>query len=690
MNGGKLLYVDDDGLMRRGFALLAKARGLDVECVSSSIDALAALERERRAVVVTDLRMPGMDGIALVDRIREMYPTTATIVVTGVPEIDLHRGRGFEDVLAVLGKPWDSACLLAWIRRAFDLHAALESRARGVRPALVVHRNAETGNAIATEIEAHLGAPCPSVTSFGEILPTLIRVDPRIVAVDAHLLAGFALGRLAEALPRSVLIALVDDDGDELGRSLLGRASDYLRSSEASGRTLERALRYATALEDKDLRMAQIGSRDVVTGLPNRTSFCNTLAARIERCERTAVLMIDIDRFEDINDSLGHAAADDILREIGHRLRSALPEAFEVARIGGDAFGVMLCGSDGDDLERRAEQVLAAFRGPFGADGVELTACAGAAHYPSSGATLDAVLQAVEASLTAAKRRGRSSIQVGHARSAPRSSKLGLERELHKGLESDRYVLHYQEQRDLRSGRSRGAEALLRFRRSDGSLVSPAEFIPILEDSDLILDVGAWVIEAACRKAAEWHRAGDRLVRVGVNLSARQFERPGLVKTVADAISAAGIPSRALELEITEGLLMRDTEATNTTLAGLKELGANIAIDDFGTGYSSLAYLHRFDIDVMKVDRSFVQMIDGAKSAGSIASGIIDLGHRLHLEVIAEGVETVEQLQFLRKAECDGAQGYYFARPVECWSPEVVERTPKEIARPVDLLEAAI
>jgi diguanylate cyclase (GGDEF)-like protein len=686
MGDERILYVDDDALMRRAFRSLLERHGFEVTCAASGLEAIAHLERDLWPVLVTDLRMPGMDGIALVEKARILSPATIAILVTGVPEIDLYRDGLADRVLTVIAKPWQSKAMARWVRRAVDLHRSVRCSAEGKRPAVVVHAREEVAAAIAAEIEAIVAAPCVALSSVDVALACFLRMNPRLVAVDASLLGGPSftqLRRLTNAAPKTAIVVLVDDDGDELGRSLLGRARDYVRTSEASGRMLERVIRYAGEVEDREVRMAELETHDVLTGLPNRAAFCEAIREGIERGGAAAVLLVGVDRFESVNDCLGHAGGDAILADIGERLRALLPAGSEIARVGGDQFGVLMAGAGPDVLDRSCDVALSAFHRPFSVQNVDVvvTACVGAASYPASAPSVDGLFRSAEVSLRGAKRRGRNTFQIQRDRVLAPTARLDLERELREALALGRYVLHYQEQRDLRTGAVRGAEALLRMKRADGTLVSPAQFIPILEDSELIHDVGAWVIREACVRIAQWHRAGHGSMGVAVNLSARQFERPGLVRIVEEALAIAGIPTRALELEITEGLLMRDTDATNVALAALERIGVRIAIDDFGTGYSSLAYLHRFHVNAIKVDQSFVRAIGSGPNGGSIASSIIDLGHRLGLEVIAEGVETGEELAFLETADCDAAQGYHFARPIEGWLPEP-RRTAEADAAP--------
>jgi EAL domain-containing protein (putative c-di-GMP-specific phosphodiesterase class I) len=295
---------------------------------------------------------------------------------------------------------------------------------------------------------------------------------------------------------------------------------------------------------------------------------------------------------------------------------------------------------------------------------IVVTGSIGVAVAPQAGLTAESLVRAADAALATAKVRGRSSIEI--ARSERRSDTSGLIRlsvDLRMALESRQFLLHYQPQVDLHTGRVDALEALLRWKRSDGRLVLPKDFIPALEDTGLIVDVGAWVIRTACAQAARWREEGQQGLRVAVNLSARQFENDGLVRTVEEALRETDIPAEMLELEITESLLMSDTLQTNAILGALKSIGVRIAVDDFGTGYSSLAYLERFNVDVLKIDRSFVASIQRGNGGGSVASAIVGLAHRLGLVAVAEGVETDEQLAHLRKSGCDGVQGYLFGKP---------------------------
>lgn len=668
-----ILYVDDDGAPRRAFSILLKKRGFDIDTASSGFEALQMLSERTYAVVVTDLRMPGLDGLSLIEQIRVVAPTTTFILVTGLPQLDLSR-FDFRDrgLVAVLPKPFESDLLVQTLARALALHDLLatdgcQALTLEARPG----RAEELARSLAAErIESK------NVRDLSQALLVLPRFQPEIVIAQSAVLGEGeerveSLRRIRAAAPSCAVLVVCQTDADGERATEQG-AEEYLLESETSGRVLRRGIRYAIDRRLGQRRIEALENEDLLTGLPGRASFRDLVRRRLESDHELAVLVIGVDRFRSFNDGLGHDAGDQLLRSIGARLVEHAPADATVARLGGDEFGVVLEVPNENAAMDWSRRFIAAMAPPFVMDGVDLTITVsiGAAFHSGAASGVDGLLRSAESAMRSAKRRGRNNVHLyTDDGRGPATQRLVLERELREALDLDRFILHYQPQRDLRTGRVRGAEGLLRMRRTDGSLVPPGHFIPILEDTELMTDVGAWVLRSACRRLATWHDAGHSYMTVAVNLSARQFEQGDLVRIVEEAIAEAGIPARCLELEITESLLMQDTELTNRTLSGLKALGTRIAIDDFGTGYSSLSYLDRFDVDVLKVDRSFVSAI-GSGSAGSIALAVIDLGHRLGLEVVAEGVETSQQLSFLCKTGCEVAQGYLIGRPTERWSPK--------------------
>jgi diguanylate cyclase (GGDEF)-like protein/PAS domain S-box-containing protein len=426
-------------------------------------------------------------------------------------------------------------------------------------------------------------------------------------------------------------------------------------------------------------RLAYLASYDTVTGLPNRSLFQDRLAQALHRAERdshqAALLFIDLDNFKHVNDTLGHAAGDALLQQVAARLKGALRASDSVSRLGGDEFTVILETIWRDeDVEQVAAKLLQESALPYRLQGQEVfvTASIGIAVYPRDGDNAEALLMSADAAMYRAKDRGRHGYEFSaQAISARSQERLSLGNELRGALARGEFSLHYQPKAALQGGRVLGFEALLRWHNARLGTVSPAVFIPVLEDTGLIAEVGAWVLAEACRWAAQAPPAGVRPTTVSVNLSARQFRQGRLVETIRSALAETGLEAERLELELTESTIMGHGQEFVAMLAELKSLGVRVAIDDFGTGYSNLSYLSRFPIDALKIDRSFVSEVATDQQHALLAKAVISLGHSLRLKVVAEGVETAEQLDFLRHHGCDEVQGYFFSRPVP---PEEFER----------------
>jgi diguanylate cyclase (GGDEF)-like protein len=379
------------------------------------------------------------------------------------------------------------------------------------------------------------------------------------------------------------------------------------------------------------------------------------------------VLFLDLDRFKSVNDSLGHAAGDRLIQEVAERLRTCLREGDTVARLGGDEFTLLLPGvAQVVDAARVAEKVLDALRVPFLIDDRELlaTASIGISLYPEDGRDADMLVKNADNAMYRAKQQGRDNYQLcAPALNATALERLALESSLRHAVGQDELVLHYQPVLDLVSGRVESMEALLRWRHPELGLVPPADFIPLAEMTGLVIAFSPWVLRTACAQAREWQAAGHPGLGVAVNLSARQFQHPGLVGQVKRALEETRLEARFLELEISESSAMQGPEANVPTFRALKALGVRLAIDDFGTGCSSLSYLRRFPIDALKIDRSFTAEITRDPDDAAIANVVIALAHTLKLRVVAEGVETDDQLSFLTARRCDQGQGYLFGSP---------------------------
>jgi len=391
------------------------------------------------------------------------------------------------------------------------------------------------------------------------------------------------------------------------------------------------------------------------------------------------VMMLDLDRFKVINDTLGHPAGDELLREAAGRLGKCIPGYDTVARLGGDEFAIILSEiCSGDDLGRMAGKILEAFNEPFMLEGKEVfvSSSLGISVYPDDSSDADELIKQADAAMYFAKRSGRNNFRF-YSRDLTASSgeRLMLESELRRALERNELELYYQPKIWLADGVPVGSEALLRWNNPQRGLVLPDQFINIAEDSGLIVGIGEWVLREACRTACSWNGPDKRLHKVAINLSARQFQSGNLLKVVSDALEATGCRPEWIELEITESLLLDEHGDAPEILGALQSLGITIAIDDFGTGYSSLSYLARYPINTLKIDRSFIQTVTTDRFRAELVKAVISIAHSLGQIVVAEGVETDEQVVFLRTHGCQIAQGYLYNRPMTKSASELLQQS---------------
>ena len=447
---------------------------------------------------------------------------------------------------------------------------------------------------------------------------------------------------------------------------------------------------------------------DGLTGLPNRQYFLDQLdhtVARAQRAgERLAVMYLDLDRFKRINDTMGHAAGDALLKEFAVRLKQCVRTSDyvaredadsdgTVARLAGDEFTISLVAlSSPHGAAKVAGRILTAMAKPFNLDGqdVVVTTSIGIALYPEDGEQTDTLLKNADAAMYRAKELGKNTYQFfDKDMNTATVEKLSMENELRQALNRDQMVLFYQPKIDIRTGRITGVEALIRWQHPHWGLVPPMQFIPLAEEIGLIVSIGDWVLEEACRQLRAWDQSGLEEVSMAVNLASPSFRQPELGRRVATLLRRTNLPPGRLELEATESILMRDVGTTMTTLTQLRDLGVRISVDDFGTGYSSLSYLRRFPIDQLKIDRSFVKEVTDNSDDASITSAIISLAHSLRLDVVAEGVETVGQARFLREQNCHLMQGFLFSRPVPAAElGELLRHGPEFAAKTTELLRS--
>ena len=426
------------------------------------------------------------------------------------------------------------------------------------------------------------------------------------------------------------------------------------------------------AAQQAESHLHYLAHVDPVTQLPNRHEFNDAMTYALARADRqdssVGLLLLDLDNFKVINDTLGHHCGDQLLKLVAQRLTAVLRSTDVICRIGGDEFVVIVePADDASEMASVARKILAELAEPFALEGHQLyvSASIGVSLYPFDAQDVATLTRNADTAMYHAKHQGKNRYAVFEAQMELRAQRrLRMEANLRRALQHDELYLHYQPQIDLGSGRIVGVEALLRWNCHEMGPLNPAEFIPVAEESGVIVELGRWVLQSACRQAAVWCQAGllDSLEHVAVNLSASQVREPGLMDDIRAILHETQLPRGLLELEITEGVMMENVPANVELMRRLQETGIHLSIDDFGTGYSSMSYLKRLPIDQLKIDRSFVHDLPGEGEA--IVTAIIAMAHSLKLKVVAEGVETPQQVEFLRSAGCDNVQGFYFARPM--------------------------
>ena len=496
----------------------------------------------------------------------------------------------------------------------------------------------------------------------------------------------------APAAPRSGLQIDYLDGSAALLQNLPGGGALYLRASLAPlfgslaqfaaftllvclcafGLTALMVRRTRTAAQQAESHLHYLAHVDPVTQLPNRHEFNGALAYALARADRqdssVGLLLLDLDNFKVVNDTLGHHCGDQLLKLVAERLVAILRATDIICRIGGDEFVVIVePADDASEMASVARKILAVLAAPFALEGHQLyvSASIGVSLYPFDAQDVATLTRNADTAMYHAKHQGKNRYAVFKAEMELRAQRrLRMEANLRRALQNEELYLHYQPQIDLRSGRIVGVEALIRWNCREMGQLSPSEFIPVAEESGIIVELGRWVLQSACRQAASWCKAGllDSLEHVAVNLSACQARDPGLMDDIRAILHETQLPHGLLELEITEGVLMDNIHANVELMRRLQDTGIHLSIDDFGTGYSSMSYLKRLPIDQLKIDRSFVHDLPGEGEA--IVTAIIAMAHSLHLKVVAEGVETLQQVEFLRKAGCDNVQGFFFARPM--------------------------
>ena len=451
--------------------------------------------------------------------------------------------------------------------------------------------------------------------------------------------------------------------------------------------SLERVVTASTqGLEAANRQLRHMATHDALTALPNRLLLDDRVNQAILQAEtvseRFALAVLDLDRFKLINDSFGHRLGDELLREIARRLTGSVRSVDTVARLGGDEF-VLIIREIGapEEAKRVAKKILEVLQLPvrMGEIDVHPSASIGMAFFPWHGTSAETLFARAHTAMYVAKQRGRKTVQCfAPDMDTLTQERIRLESDLYEALKNEQFELYYQPKIEAASGRYRGAEALLRWRHPERGMVAPDSFIPLAEESGLIVPIGEWVIREACRQIRAWGVAGLPVMRIAVNVSATQFQHRDLIDVVQRALDDAAVEASLLEIELTESAVMSNAEESAAILQQLSRMGVVVSVDDFGTGYSSMSCLHRFPLDKLKIDRSFIHELTSSSEAAAVVQGIICLAHSLRLKVIAEGVETLEQLQFLKSYGCDQLQGFYVSPPLPAIAFEELLRVQME------------
>ncbi len=498
-----------------------------------------------------------------------------------------------------------------------------------------------------------------------------------------------------ECCKAPVILLTGQGDHDADIEAMRAGASDYLVKGGIDAPLLERSILYSLERKQWEEQIRQLAYYDCLTNLPNRMLFEDRLEQTVEQARRyerlTGVLFLDLDNFKRINDTLGHRMGDLLLKMVAERLMGcvrgsdsvARPSTDEknstVSRLGGDEFTIILVElRHAHDAATVAQRIIDEMSRPFllGGREVFISVSIGIGICPQDGEDVTTLLRNADAAMYYAKEQGKSNYQF-YAKSINSASlqRLALENDLRKALERNEFQVYYQPQIEISTGKMIGMEALLRWRRGGGEMISPGEFIPLAEEIGLIVQIGEWVLHNACMQNSAWQKAGFPRIPVSVNLSSHQFRHRGILKTITEALSASGLDPECLILEITETVIMQNTDATLRTLHQLNAMGLRLSLDDFGTGYSSLSYLNRFPLFAIKIDRSFTKDITVDAYSAAITRAIIAMAHSLAMKVVSEGVETEEQLGFLSNLNCDEMQGYLVSKPL------AVEEVTKLLAR---------
>ncbi len=648
---------------------------LEVVSVNHVPDALERIGKGGVRSVIMDIEMA--DGFARFEELLSVAPHIPILILSGTETECIARQaveQGAQDYM--LKNQLEEFRLKRVVRSMIALKAKEEAASQQQERADVILSC--TGDAIlisdAAGFVRHLNEPAEILTgwscrealghSLGEVFQIIDGISRQAVGDP---LATAAVGK--KHIPLCLNCVLVQRNGFEV--AIEGSAA-YTRNPVGNKTEAIFVFNDISAARAKSLELSHLAQHDFLTDLPNRVLLNDRITQAISFAARynkqLAVMFVDLDGFKRINDSLGHTSGDKLLQLVASRLVACVRRSDTVSRLGGDEFVVLLYQVEhAEDAAYISKKILSSLAEPFSVDQkhLDISASIGVSTYPGDGQDAETLLQKADTAMYAAKKLGRNNCQFFRAEMQARLlERQRLEGSLRHALSRNEFTLQYQPKIDLKTGEIAGVEALLRWKHPTRGLISPLQFVPIAEETGLIVPIGQWVLLQACRQTRAWMDAGLPPVRIAVNVSAAEFMAKDFLSGVRAALISTGVDPHNLELELTETVLMRDAEAAVRILHALKAIGVQLAVDDFGIGYSSFSYLQRFPLDALKIDRTFINEISAAGEGATILSAMIDIGLSLKHRVIAEGVETREQLHFLQKKGCSEGQGYFFCHPI--------------------------
>jgi diguanylate cyclase (GGDEF)-like protein/PAS domain S-box-containing protein len=692
-NEQNILIVDDDPVVLKSLKDLLATRGIDANTAIGGREAIVCLDQKEYDLVLLDLQMPYVNGHDVMRHIKQQKMNLSIIVVSGETSFEAARDACSQGAYDFLRKPYATDELMITVKNALK-EKSLEKQNKLIQNQLHeserLHRylvNTSPDIIYILDQDGHFSFINDRIeTLLGYDNKELIGKHYSILVHQKDLEVAryvFNERRVGDRASRNVELRLKCKD-DSSARFFeastlpieLSSMGIYQSKGDPKKKTYLGTYGVARDITERKLAEDTINFQayhDLLTNLPNRALLRDRLSLAISQAKREdemlAVMFLDLDRFKNINDSLGHVVGDELLQQVSSRLKSCVREGDTLARFGGDEFTLLLpkITRGKEDVSSIAEKINDVLKDPFVIDNNELyvSASIGIAIYPHDGTNMDLLIKHADIAMYHVKDTGKNNYKFySDDMTTPYFQNLSLETGIHKALDNDEFHLMYQPQINLKTGEIVGVEALLRWDHPEHGMITPAEFVPFAEETGMIVEIGHWVLRNACAELRRWRDAGLPEIRMSINMSARQLAEKAIVKHISNILKDYGIPGHCLEIEITENTIMSDMDSVIQKLKALSKKGVFIAIDDFGTGYSSLSYLHKLPIHTLKIDRAFIKEVNMQHSGNSIINTIVAMARGLNLNVIAEGVETQQQLEYLQEIECCEAQGFLFGKPL--------------------------